>query len=443
MAYAYEITSLIYHLKEIRGKKSRMGSYQVDISSLGLEYTAVIPVRNEEHNINYSLDSILCQTIPPKRIIVAEDKSTDNTRGVIYDLLTKRYSYRCKEERNSVENIDLIIIKCENDKLPQVEIITPHIRLGKGRFINLLVESGYISTPFFLNLDADTIIEPEYVEKIVRNTPILKDTTIAAVYGRLISLPEKNTVLGKLLARGRSISYLLSDIYLRFAGNIWNFHAYLRGPFVLFRTKAYKEVPRPLDNHSGDTAHAWELQKKGYKILIELSARGFTRDPSDIRGSLEQRIKWHGGFLENLYLRGYEVIKNIFNQSKKRGLAAFYTILYYGIISFKYQLTWGFIIPILSLLNYLSLSTTLIYYSIDFGAFFILSLLAKSILKRKYPDDPYSKRNIKEFLKDFLSFYFVFRPMVAVTFTYSYLKVLKDIIIAKIKRKKPEWFLYT
>jgi len=64
-------------------------------------------------------------------------------------------------------------------------------------------------------------------------------------------------------------------------------------------------------------------------------------------------------------------------------------------------------------------------------------------LKRKYPDDPYSNRNTKEFLKDFLSFYFIFRPMTTVAFVYSYLKVLKDIIIAKIKRKKPEWFLYT
>jgi len=374
MAYAYEITSLIYHLKEKRKTESYMDTYQADISSIDLEYTVIIPVRNEEHNINYSLDSILRQTIPPKRIIIAEDRSIDNTRGVIYDFLTKMYSYKCKEEKNSIENVDFIVIKCKNSKLPQVEIITPHLRLGKGRFVNLLVESGYVSTRFFLNLDADTIIEPRYIEKIVRSTPILEDKRIAAVYGRLISLPEKDTILGKLLARGRSISYLLSDIFLRFAGNIWDFHAYLRGPFVFFETKAYREVPRPLDNHSGDTAHAWELQKKGYKILIELSARGFTRDPSDVRGSLEQRIKWHGGFLENLYLRGYEVIKSIFNQNKKRGLAAFYTIFYYGIISFKYQLTWGFIIPILSLLDYLPLSTALTYYSIDFGVFFLSRL---------------------------------------------------------------------
>ncbi len=440
MAYVYDITSIIYHLKNKREEKE--SSINNSHKYKTLEYTAIIPVRNEEHNVLHSLDSILKQTIPPKKIIIAEDKSTDNTYNVIYNFLLKN-AYKCKENRGSIGSIDFIITRCENNKLPLVEILTPSVRLGKGRFINLLVEGKYISTPFFLNLDADTIIESKYIEKLVSNTPMLENLKIAAIYGRLISLPEKNTLLGKLLARGRSISYLLADVFLRFAGNIWNFHAYLRGPFVLFRTNAYKEVPRPLDNHSGDTAHAWELQRKGYKILIELSAKGYTKDPSDIKGSLEQRIKWHGGFLENLYLRGYRVIKDIFNQNIKRGFAALYTLFYYGIFSFKYQLTWGFIIPTLALLNYIHLFTTLIYYSVDFGIFFISSLLAKSLLKKKYPDDPYSNRNLKEFFKDFLSFYFIFRPIVTATFVYSYLKVLKDIIIAKIKRRKPKWFLYT
>lgn len=142
-------------------------------------------------------------------------------------------------------------------------------------------------------------------------------------------------------------------------------------------------------------------------------------------------------------MRGYKVIRDTFRQNKKRGFAALYTLFYYGIFSFKYQLTWGFIIPILTLLSILGLSTTIIYYLADFTMFLSLSLLAKNLLREKYPDDPYSSRGVHEFIKDFFSFYFVFRPIVTLAFIYSYMVVLKDIVIAKLKREKPKWILYT
>ena len=65
-------------------------------------YYIVIPAHNEDHFLADALESVVCQTIKPKRVVVVDDNSTDDTSAVI-KTYSEKYpficcmSFRCKK----------------------------------------------------------------------------------------------------------------------------------------------------------------------------------------------------------------------------------------------------------------------------------------------------------------------------------------------------------
>ena len=57
-----------------------------------MNYYIVIPAHNEDKYISLTLDSIVSQTVLPKKVIVVNDNSTDNT-SIIIENYTSKYSY--------------------------------------------------------------------------------------------------------------------------------------------------------------------------------------------------------------------------------------------------------------------------------------------------------------------------------------------------------------
>ena len=72
--------------------------------ALVAEYEVVLATYNGEKYLEEQLDSIACQTIPPKRIIVSDDCSTDGTISLI-----KNWSLKSK--------IPLILLFSENENI--------------------------------------------------------------------------------------------------------------------------------------------------------------------------------------------------------------------------------------------------------------------------------------------------------------------------------------
>ena len=115
-------------------------------------YILVTPVKNEEDSLPDVVLSIINQTIKPLLWIIVDDGSTDNTPKIIKDFeikynwiktirlpprdrdITYHYSYVCKEGFNTV-------IKC--------------------------CETGNINYSYVALLDADTILESQYFEKLI------------------------------------------------------------------------------------------------------------------------------------------------------------------------------------------------------------------------------------------------------------------------------------
>ncbi|MEP5433279.1 MAG: glycosyltransferase family 2 protein, partial [Flavobacteriaceae bacterium] len=54
-----------------------------------MDYYVVIPIHNEEDFLQKTLDSVLEQTLAPKKVILVNDNSTDNTENIINEYTLK------------------------------------------------------------------------------------------------------------------------------------------------------------------------------------------------------------------------------------------------------------------------------------------------------------------------------------------------------------------
>ncbi len=406
------------------------------------EYSVFIPAYNEEKHIKETLDSLLNSSILPYEIIIVNDASTDNTYRAIKEYINKcnpskinsrnlQYIHKVYDKKIKDE-FELEIYKInfrEQDVL--IKIINNKYNLGKTLNFNKVMLNNLVEREYLLAVDADTIVSKTYAERMLK---ILKhDPKIAAAFGTVFPKRDLDNIIGKILEYGRKVIYRLSFVTFRNAGNFLDFHYGLSGAAVMFRISALKDVPRPYDSYAGDTSHAWELQRRGWKIYSEWKVYRTCYEPSTLRKTLKQRIRWSSGPYQNLYLRGLKTIKDCFRISKKRGFGALYTIIYYAALSTKYNLLYLSLLPLSLIISYLQ-NWAIKFYLLDMLGWFTVSSIATYYFNRYYSKHHNIKISLKDYIKEFLSFYFIFKPITAFSQIYAMFQTIYDII----KHKK--WF---
>ncbi len=118
-----------------------------------LKYYIIIPAHNEAPFLEKTLQSIIRQTLQPKKVIIVNDNSTDKTENIIDDF---------------AHNYDIFIklnTGSSNEHMPGSKVINA---FGKGL---VLLDDEY---DFIVKLDADLILPNIYFEKIAsvfKNNP--------------------------------------------------------------------------------------------------------------------------------------------------------------------------------------------------------------------------------------------------------------------------------
>jgi glycosyltransferase involved in cell wall biosynthesis len=161
-----------------------------------MNYYIIIPAYNEEQFIELTLQSIVNQTILPKKVIVVDDNSTDKTFEVA-EKYTKKYSF-ISAIKNSSEAIHLPgskVIKAFNKGLSQLD-------------------DEY---DVIVKLDADLILPVNYFETIVNH--LKSDDKIGMAGG--FAYIEKN---------GEWLLENLTD------------KDHIRGAFKAYRKETFKEI---------------------------------------------------------------------------------------------------------------------------------------------------------------------------------------------------------
>jgi glycosyltransferase involved in cell wall biosynthesis len=110
-----------------------------------LNFYIIIPAHNEESSIGLTLDSLVNQTLQPKRIVVVNDNSTDTTQDIV-ESYTSKYSW-----------IDLVNSKSSNEHLPGSKIINAFYKGYQS------LDSNY---DVLCKFDADLIFPKNYLEQL-------------------------------------------------------------------------------------------------------------------------------------------------------------------------------------------------------------------------------------------------------------------------------------
>ncbi|MEP7167553.1 MAG: glycosyltransferase [Candidatus Woesebacteria bacterium] len=223
--------------------------------------TIFIPCFNEESTIAQCIESCLAQEYKANNIVVIDDSSTDNTPRIL-----KRFG----------------------DKITVVR--TPKNTGNKSH----AQEFGFkgAKTDLMVTTDADTILHPEFLGRIVKN---FDDPKVVAAGGYVRSMKYN------WLTRARAVDYVVGQNIHKLAQSYLGFMFVIPGAAGAFRTKVFQDhLTFDHDTITEDLDFTYKLHKRGLKIAYDRSAVVFTQDPTSLYSYINQMRRWFGGGWQNL-----------------------------------------------------------------------------------------------------------------------------------------------
>ena len=186
-----------------------------------MRYYVVIPAYNEAAFIRQTLNSLVQQTLPPLRVIIVDDNSTDETSSIA--------SAYCEK----YPNFDLVNRNSENRHLPGSKVIKA---FNEGL---TLLDEAY---DFIVKLDADLILPSDYFEKIAT---VFQNNPKAGMAGGFAYI-EKN---------GEWVLENLTDT------------DHIRGAFKAYRKACFKQIGGLQPAMGWDTADELLCRYYGWDIV--------------------------------------------------------------------------------------------------------------------------------------------------------------------------------
>ncbi|WP_240377924.1 glycosyltransferase family 2 protein [Bacillus piscicola] len=269
----------------------------------------LMPAYNEGVTIVDNVRRLLQLDYKLYEVIIIDDGSTDETT----DLLLEAFPFQqasspihrvlpCNKEtaiyEATIHNVKLTLIQKE--------------RGGKGDALNMGINASLY--PYFVTLDADSLLQSNALEKIIQ--PVFADDQIIAVGGmvqlsqcvemtdghvRHYWIPWQPIVGMQVMEYDRS--FLASRILFdQFSGNL-----IISGAFGLYK----KDIVLAAGGYKTDTIgedmelvmrlHSYMLHNKGsYKIRYQPEAICWSQAPRTLRDIVKQRSRWHIGLFQSL-----------------------------------------------------------------------------------------------------------------------------------------------
>lgn len=237
--------------------------------------TLLIAAYEEERNIARTLAYALDQDYPGElRVIVADDGSQDATASIARGIA---------QADGRVRTVDV-----------------PHG--GKANALNAALEQA--RTPLIATIDADTLLMPNALRRIVARMLLAPDDVVAAAG----SVLARNSRAG-LLARAQSWDYFLG------IGSIKRQQALLRstlvaqGAFSVYDREALQQAGGWPDCIGEDIVMTWAMLDRGGLTSFEPTAVAFTEVPESLSHLVRQRRRWARGMIEGLRSYGVGLLR--------------------------------------------------------------------------------------------------------------------------------------
>ncbi|HXN72588.1 MAG TPA: glycosyltransferase [Candidatus Acidoferrales bacterium] len=226
--------------------------------------TVMIPAYNEESVIVDTVRSALASVYPKLEILVIDDGSSDRTAELV----------RSNFARD-----------------PRVRLLLQPNR-GKPAALNHALSEA--TGEIVVSIDADTIVDPEAVPRLVRH---FVNPKVGAVAGN-VKVMNRN----KWLTRWQALEYITSQNLEKRAFDLLNCIPVVPGAAGAWRT----DLLRANGGFSGDTVAedtdlTLTIRRNGWKILYDEDAIGRTEVPDTVEALIRQRFRWTFGTLQAVW----------------------------------------------------------------------------------------------------------------------------------------------
>ncbi|WP_043634487.1 glycosyltransferase family 2 protein, partial [Nonomuraea candida] len=224
--------------------------------------TVIVPAHNEEQGLPATLRSIQAQSVPPERVIVVDDGSTDRTGEVAA-------SYG-------------------------VTVLRPPANLGsKARAQNHALP--HCDTDLVLAVDADTVLAPDYIERL---RPAFADPAVNVAAGNVQTRFARTP-----WERGRSTEYLFGFHWHRPIQHLAGSPMVCSGCCSMFRRASLVAAGGfPERTIVEDMDFTWSQQLDGHRAVYVSDAVAWAADPETLTYLRKQVWRWMAGFMQNIRL---------------------------------------------------------------------------------------------------------------------------------------------
>jgi cellulose synthase/poly-beta-1,6-N-acetylglucosamine synthase-like glycosyltransferase/peptidoglycan/xylan/chitin deacetylase (PgdA/CDA1 family)/spore germination protein YaaH len=258
------------------------------------QVAVLIPAYNEEKVIERTIQGALDSDYPNLRVIVIDDGSKDRTLEIA------RRAFAAEEAAGRV----LILTKPNGGKAEALNFGLEHIG----------------NAELFVGIDADTIIAPDAIARMV---PHFLNPKVAAVAG--------NAKVGNrvnLWTRWQALEYITSQNFERRALNTMGAVSVVPGAIGAWRTELVREAGGyHVDTVAEDADLTMALLRSGYRVEYEDMALAFTEAPTSANALMRQRFRWSFGILQSVFKH-----KGVFARKGALGFVALPNILIFQIL---------------------------------------------------------------------------------------------------------------
>jgi cellulose synthase/poly-beta-1,6-N-acetylglucosamine synthase-like glycosyltransferase len=336
----------------VYGTPAQIAAYRPQVAVL-------IPAYNEEKVIERTIQGALDSDYPNLRVIVIDDGSKDRTLEIA------RRAFAAEEAAGKV----LILTKPNGGKAEALNFGLEHIR----------------DAELFVGIDADTIIAPDAIARLV---PHFLNPKVAAVAG--------NAKVGNrvnLWTRWQALEYITSQNFERRALNTMGAVSVVPGAIGAWRVAPVREAGGyHVDTVAEDADLTMALLRSGYRVQYEDRALAFTEAPTTANALMRQRFRWSFGILQAVFKH-----RAVFARKGALGFVALPNILIFQIL-----------LPLVSPFIDMMFAVGVIWYFIQkyfhpdstdpasfqrllifFGAFLVIDFLASALafaLERRQPE---------------------------------------------------------
>lgn len=338
----------------------------------------LVPAYNEEVTIIDSIESLLKLNYRLYEIVIVDDGSKDNTAKVLIEHFKMhriqksiRKSLKCEDEEE--------LYAADHLKVPVTLVCKKNG--GKGDALNMGINVS--SFPYFLCIDADSMLQPDSLEKIVQ--PALEDDRVVAVGGLIRAAQSLNIKNGKrvgyrmpwnLITSMQIMEYDRSFLAARILLDRFNGNLIISGAFGLFK----KDVVIAAGGYDKETLgedmelvvrmHRFCINNKiPYLIRYEPNAVCWSQVPESLGDLKKQRRRWHLGLFQSMV--------------KHRSMCMNPSYGWLGMISYPYYLLYELLSPFIQLLGWITMGCSAIagILNVDFMLqFYMMYILYNAVL---------------------------------------------------------------